>query len=156
MNDRFQHVLKHFQLQQPVPNGIIGPNFCLVKRGILYFLCYQLSCFLSTAGGHKVGKSGKLCQEITFIRMFLLLLVKKKKNPTVPLHFSSSIRRKYHVAIGGSPFKLLCQRVLCGAVTWSDQIKSQSILWSELWLSLLRHSYRKSHATKATSGPLAP
>jgi hypothetical protein len=49
----------------------------------LFFVCCCLSYFLSTAGGHEVGKSWERCQAIIFISIFLIVL-KKKMNPAVP------------------------------------------------------------------------
>jgi hypothetical protein len=58
-----------------VPDGMKGNIFPLSKRESgIFFVCYQLSCFLSTARGHDVAKSGKLCQAIILKTIFLILL----------------------------------------------------------------------------------
>jgi hypothetical protein len=65
-----------------VPEGIRGNNFA--QKGN-FFVCYQLSFFLSTPGGHAVGISGELCRAIIFITLFLNCAV-KNINAAVPFH----------------------------------------------------------------------
>jgi hypothetical protein len=78
MNDRFQHVWSIFSCPSQWLRGIKGKIFALSKReSLIFFVCYRLSCFLSTTGNHEVGKTGELCQAIIFDNV-LDCAVKKK------------------------------------------------------------------------------
>jgi hypothetical protein len=73
----------------------------------LFFVCCCLSYFLSTAGGHEVGKSWERCQAIIFISIFIIVLKKKNESCRSFFYVSSSSHRKYHVATNGTPIEMI-------------------------------------------------
>jgi hypothetical protein len=62
-----------------MPGGKKGNFFASSKRESgIFFVCYQLSRFLSTAGGDEVGKSGEHCHATIFINTFFIVPQKMK------------------------------------------------------------------------------